>query len=69
MLQIIVDSALKTGTTLAILKTFGNITLKKDLLISSDNVLDITSFASLRIFAAMLFRAEDLLTYIFWIDL
>ena len=50
MLQSILDSALKTGTTFAILKTFGNIPLKNDLLISSDNGPDKVSLASLRIF-------------------
>ena len=45
---------LKMGTTFAILKTSGNVPLKNDLLISSDNGPDKVSLASLRIFVGML---------------
>ena len=69
MLQSILDSALKAGSTFAILKTFGDIPLKNDLLISSDNVPDKVSLASLRIFVGMLFGPEDLLTCSSCIDL
>ena len=62
LLQSILDSALKTGTTLAILKTFGNVPLKNGLLISSDNAPNKVSLASLRIFVGMLLGPEDLLT-------
>ena len=55
-MQSILDSALKTGTTFAILKTFGNVPLKNYLLISSDNGHDKVSLASLRIFVVMLLR-------------
>ena len=69
MLQSILDSALKMGTTFAILKIFGNIPLKNDLLISSDNDPDKVSYASLRIFVGMLLGPEDLLTCSSYIDL
>ena len=50
LLQSILDSALKMGTTFAILKTFGDVPLKNDLLISSDNGPDKVYLAGLRIF-------------------
>ena len=58
MLQSILDSNL---TTFAILKTFGNIPLKNDLLISSDNGPNKVPLASLRIFVSTLLGPEDLL--------
>ena len=69
LLQSILDSALKMGTTFAILKTFGNVPLKNDLLISSDNGPDKVSLASLRIFVGMLFGPKGLLTCSSYIDL
>ena len=69
MLQSILDSALKAGTTFAILKTFGNLPLRNDLLISSDNGPHKESLASLRIFVGMLLGPEDLLTCSSCIDL
>ena len=57
------------GTTFAILKTFGNVPLKNDLLISSDNRPHKLSLASLRIFVGMLLGLKDLLTCSFCIDL
>ena len=48
--------------TLAILKTFGNITFKKDLSINSDNFSYIVPLTSLRILVGMPLRTEDLLT-------
>ena len=69
MLQSILDSALKMGTTFAILKTFGNVPLKNDLLISSDNRPDKVSLASLRIFVGMLLGLKDLLTCSSFINL
>ena len=69
LLESILDSALKTGTTFAILKTFGNMLLKNDLLISSDNGPDKVSLASLRIFVGMLLGPDDLLTCSSFIDL
>ena len=62
LLQSILDSALKMGTTFAILKTFGDVPLKNDLLISSDNGPDKVFLASLRIFFSLLLRPKDLLT-------
>ena len=62
MLQSTLDSALKTGTTFAILKTYGNVPLKYDLLINSDNGPDNVSLASLITFVGMLLVHEDLLT-------
>ena len=62
LLQSILDSALKMGTTVAILKTFGDVPLKNDLLISSDNGPDKVFLASLRIFFSLLLRPKDLLT-------
>ena len=50
------------GTTFAILKTFGDVPLKNDLLISSDNGPDKVFLASLRIFFSLLLRPKDLLT-------
>ena len=50
MLQSILDFALKMGTTFTILKTFENVPLKNDLLISSDNGPDKVYLAGLRIF-------------------
>ena len=50
------------GTTFAILKTSGNVTLKNDLLISSDNGPDKVSSASLRISVGILLGPKDLLT-------
>ena len=61
-MQSILDSALKTGTTFAILKTFGNVPLKNYLLISSDNGHDKVSLACLNIFVGVLLGPEDLLT-------
>ena len=69
LLQSILDSALKMGTTFAILKTFGNVPLKNQLLISSDNGPDKVSLASLRIFVGMLLGPKDLLTCSSCIDL
>ena len=57
------------GTTFAILKTFGNVPLKNDLLISSDNDPDKVSLASLRTFVGMLLRPKDLLTCSSCIDI
>ena len=68
-MQSILDSALKTGTTFAILKTYGNVLLKYHLLISSDNGPDKASLASLIIFVGMLLVHEDLLTCSSCIDL
>ena len=48
------------GTTFAILKTFGNIPLKNDLLISSDNGPDKVSLASLRTFVGMLLGPKEI---------
>ena len=62
MLQSILEFAIKTATTFAILKTFGNVPLKNDLLISSDNGPNKVFLASLRIFVGMLLGPEDLLT-------
>ena len=50
------------GTTFAILKTSGNVPLKNDLLISSDNGPDKVSLASLRISVGILLGPKDLLT-------
>ena len=69
MLQSILDSALKMGTIFAILKTFANVPLKNDLLISSDNGPDKVFLASLRIFVGMLLVPKDLLTCSSCIDL
>ena len=69
LLESILDSALKMGTTFAILKTFGDVPLKNDLLISSDNGPDKVSLASLRIFVGMLLGPKDLLTCSSCIDL
>ena len=44
------------GTVFAILKTFGNLSLKNDLQIGSDNGPDKMSLASLTIFVGMLFE-------------
>ena len=55
-MQSILDFALKTGTTFAILKTFGNVPLKNYLLIS------LVSLACLKIFVGMLLGPEDFLT-------
>ena len=60
MLKSILDSTLKMGTTFAILKTFGNIPLKNDLLISSDNGPDKVSLASLRTFVGMLLGPKEI---------
>ena len=60
MLESILDSTLKMGTTFAILKTFGNIPLKNDLLISSDNGPDKVSLASLRTFVGMLLGPKEI---------
>ena len=60
MLKSILDSTLKVGTTFAILKTFGNIPLKNDLLISSDNGPDKVSLASLRTFVGMLLGPKEI---------
>ena len=57
------------GTTFAILKTFGNVPLKNDLLISSDNRPHKLSLASLRIFVGMLLGLKDLLTSSSFINL
>ena len=57
------------GTTFAILKTFGNVPLKNDLLISSNNGPDRVSLAGLRIFVGMPFGPKDLLTCSSCIDL
>ena len=62
MLQSILEFAIKTATDFAILKTFGNVPLKNDLLISSDNGPNKVFLASLRIFVGMLLGPEDLLT-------
>ena len=62
MLQSILEFARKTATTFAILKIFGNVPLKNDLLISSDNGPNKVFLASLRIFVGMLLGPEDLLT-------
>ena len=62
VLQSIFDSASVFRTTLAILKTFGNITFKKDLSINSDNFSYIVPLTSLRILVGMPLRTEDLLT-------
>ena len=48
------------GTIFAILKTFGNIPLKNDLLISSDNGPDKVSLASLRTFVGMLLGPKEI---------
>ena len=69
MLQSILDSALNKVTTFAILKTFGNVPLKNDLLISSDNGHDKVCLASLRIFVGMLLGSKDLSTCSSCIDL
>ena len=69
MLQSTLDSALKMGTTFAVLKTFGNVPLKNDLLISSDNGPDKVSLASLRIFIGMPLGPKGLLTCSSCIDL
>ena len=69
MLQTILDSALKMGTTFPILKTFANVPLKNDLLISSDNGPDKVFLASSRIFVGMLLGPKDLLTCSSCIDL
>ena len=50
LLESILDSALKTRTTFAILKTFGNMLLKNDLLISSDNGPDKVSLSKFKNF-------------------
>ena len=63
LLQSILNSALKMGTTFAILKTFGND------LISSANGPDKVSLASVRIFVGMLLRPKDLLTCSLCVDL
>ena len=63
LLQSILNSALKMGTTFAILKTFGND------LISSANGPDKVSLASVRIFVGMLLGSKDLLTCSLCIDL
>ena len=47
-------------TTFVILKTFGNIPLKNDLLISSDNGPDKVSLASLRTFVGMLLGPKEI---------
>ena len=69
LLQSILDSASKMGFTFAILTTFGNIPLKNNLLISSDNGPDKVSLASLRIFVGMILGPERLLTSSFCINL
>ena len=69
LLQSILDSASKTGFTFAILTTFGNIPLKNNLLISSDNGPDKMSLASLRIFVGMILGPERLLNSSFCINL
>ena len=53
----------------AILKTFGNIPLKNDLLISSDSGPDKVSLPGLRIFVGILLEPKDLLTCSSCIDL
>ena len=57
------------GTTFAILKTFGNVPLENDLLISSDNDPDKVSLASLGTFVGMLLGPKDLLTCSSCIDI
>ena len=47
-------------TTFVILKTFGNIPLKNDLLISSDNGPYKVSLASLRTFVGMLLGPKEI---------
>ena len=69
MLQSILDYALETGTTFAILKKFGNVPRKNNLLIVSGNGPDKVSLGDLRIFVGMPLGPKNLLTCSSCIDL
>ena len=69
MLQSNLDYALETEITFAILKKFGNVPLKNNLLIVSGNGPDKVSLAGLRIFVGMPLGPKNLLTCSSCIDL
>ena len=64
LLQSNLDSFLKTGTTFAILHTFGKVLFAKELLISADRGVEIDFLIILRIFVGMLLGPVLLLFFI-----